>query len=119
MRPRLGVLLFLAAMTAAVAAITIRMHLLFAADSMPDQWAHQHASSRRWIRVSDLAYVVALATGGLSVFTSDKFSGDDLAVNTLAAILVGAAMLVLLGATIIEPATTRAAFGPPQSAGAD
>ena len=108
---RLGVLLFLVAMSAAIAAITIRMHLLFAADSMPAEWAHQHASSRRWVRVADFAFVAALATAGLLVFSPH---------NVMAAILVGAAMLVLLGATIIEPATTRAAFGPqPRSAAAD
>jgi hypothetical protein len=111
---RLGVLLFLVAMAAAIAAITIRMHLLFAADSMPAQWAHQHHSSRRWLRISDVAFVVALATAGLSVF-----SGPSLLEKSLAAILIGGAMLVLLGATIIEPATTRAAFGPPQNAAAD
>src|SRR4029453_10572229 len=39
---RLGILLFLVAMAAAIAAITIRMHLLFAADSMPAQGPHTH-----------------------------------------------------------------------------
>ena len=111
---RLGVLLFLLAMAAAIGAITIRMHLLFAARSMPAQWAHQHQTSRRWLRVSDIAFVMALATAGLCVF-----SGPSLLEKSLAAILIGGAMLVLLGATIIEPATTRAAFGPPQSAAAD
>ena len=106
----LGVLLFLFAMTAAVAAITLRMHLLFAARSMPAVWAHQHARSRLGLRLADFAFVVALATAGLAVFSDYRI---------LAAMLVGAAMLVLLGATIIEPATTRAAFGPPQSAAAD
>ena len=107
---RLGVLLFLVAMAAAVAAITIRMHLLFAARSMPAEWAHQHVSSRRGLRIADLVFVAALVIAGLSVFADYR---------VLAAILIGAAMLVLLGATIIEPATTRAAFGPPpQSAAA-
>jgi hypothetical protein len=105
------VLLFLVALSAAIAAITIRLHLLFAAGSMPAELARQHARSRLGLRLADLAFVAALGTTGLSVFTPH---------NVMAAILVGAAMLVLLGATIIEPATTRAAFGPPpKSAPAD
>jgi serine/threonine protein kinase len=108
---RYGVLLFLFAMAAAVAAITIRMHLMFAATSMPAEWAHQHTHSRRSLRVADIAFVAALAVAGLSIIPEH---------NVQAAILVGGAMLVLLVATIIEPATTRAAFGPsPQNAPVD
>jgi serine/threonine protein kinase len=98
---RLGVLLFLVALAAAVAAITLRMHLLFLATSLPHQWASQLVRSRVGLRVADLGFVAVLVTSGLVVFKDH---------NIKAAILVGAGVLALLGATIIEPMTTRAAL---------
>ena len=101
---RLGVVLFLAALAAAVAAVTIRMHLVFASASMPDQRAAQMARSRLGLRAADLGFVGALEAAGLAVLSQH---------NVWASILVGAGVLVLLSATIIEPATARAAFDEP------
>lgn len=98
---RAGVLLFLAALAPAVAAITLRLHLWFAASALPAEWAAQYARSRRWLRLADLSYVVVLEAAGLAVFGEHQ---------VLAAVLVGAGVLAWLSAAIIEPATTRAAF---------
>jgi hypothetical protein len=53
------------------------------------------------MRAADGLFVLVLLTAGLATQASDG----------VAALLVGAAVVVLLGFAIIEPATTRAAFG--------
>ena len=97
--------LFLLAMVAMVAATTIRLHLWFAADSMPGEWDHQHARNWKWLRAADLALVAALTVSGIAVLNLPGASANGV-------VLVILAVVALLSATIIEPATTRAAFGP-------
>jgi len=97
-----GLPLFLVAIVAAVAAITLRGHLVFAATSMPDEFAHQHRANARWVRTTDLLFVAAVAASGLAVL--QKASG-------LAVVLVILSVIALLVATVVEPATKRAAFG--------
>jgi hypothetical protein len=100
--PRIGRPIFLVAVVAIVGAITLRLHFWFAAASLPGEWARQHASSWVWLRVADILLVVSLAALGLSVLQTD---------NVVAAVtLVICAVITLVSATIIEPATTRAAF---------
>jgi len=98
-----GLPIFLTALVAAIAAITIRMHLWFAAASMPDEWAHQHARNWLWLRIADVGFVGAVAAAG--------FGAIWIGYTFLGVALVSASVLALLFATIIEPATTRAAFG--------
>jgi serine/threonine protein kinase len=96
-----GRLLFLTGLMAVIGAITLRLHLWFTMRSYPSEWARQHANATGWIRLADAAFVAALLAGGLAVVEAD---------GTLAAVLVGAGVGVLVSFTVIEPATTRAAF---------
>ncbi len=98
----IGLPVFLFAMVAMASATTIRMHLWFAAASMPEEWAHQHARNWKWLRTADLAFVAAAVAAGLLVLNRNPILG---------VVLVTLGVLALLSATIIEPATTRAAFG--------
>jgi len=99
---QIGRPIFLVAVVAIVGAITLRLHFWFAAASLPGEWARQHARNWVWLRVADILLVVALASLGLSVLQTD---------NVVAAVaLVICAVIALVSATIIEPATTRAAF---------
>ena len=100
--------LLLIAMVAVVAATTIRLHLWFAADSMPGEWDHQHARNWKWLRAADLMLVAALTVSGIAVLEGAPATGVFLVIT---------AMVALLSATIIEPATTRAAFGPQSRSG--
>jgi serine/threonine protein kinase len=96
-----GLPLFLVAVVAVVAATTLRMHLWFAASAMPDEWAHQRASSWIWLRAADLLLVASVVASGFAVLDDHP---------AIAVVLVTCGVIALLGAAVIEPATTRAAF---------
>jgi serine/threonine-protein kinase len=97
-----GTAIFLLALIAAIVTITLRLHLWFVTRSYPDQWASQRRSAIAWKRSADLLYVGAFAVSGLALLGSAR---------AMALVLVGAAVLILLGSVVIEPATERAAFG--------
>jgi hypothetical protein len=100
--PPWGSLFFVAGVAASIAASTIRLHLWFTAREYPAEWAGQRRSLSGWLRLADLVFVGILAITGLSAASS--------APGTMA-FLVASAVAVLLSAVMIEPATTRAAFG--------
>lgn len=97
-----GTLLFLAALTAVVVAVALRMHLLFAAKHYHMEWRAQHARSERWILAADMAFVLALLSEGLLVQSAEPRA---------AALLVASASAVAVSFVVIEPATTRVTFG--------
>jgi serine/threonine protein kinase len=97
-----GPALFLAALVAVIVAGTLRLHLWFIFRSAASEWRTQRERSARWIRVADVGFVAVLVTCAGFVL---ELHGD------VAILLVGVAVAVLLSATVIEPATTRAAFG--------
>jgi serine/threonine protein kinase len=96
-----GPVLFLAALVAVIVAGTLRLHLWFIFRSAASEWRAQRERSARWIRLADVGFVaVLIASAGFVL----ELHGD------IAILLVGVAVAVLLSATVIEPATTRAAF---------
>lgn len=94
--------LFLAGAMAVATAIVLRLHLLFTASTLPSEFARQRAHARLWLRVSDAAVVGVLATAGARLLPSRA---------TVGVVLIAAATVILLAATVIEPATSRAALG--------
>ncbi|MEO8070380.1 MAG: serine/threonine-protein kinase, partial [Acidobacteriota bacterium] len=99
-----GLWLFLAGVIAAVAAGGLRLHLWFAVRLNADGAADERAQSAPWIRLADLLFlgvVLALAALASSSFVE------------VAILLVAAAAAVLISFAVIEPATTKAAFGRP------
>ncbi len=102
---RTGLLLFLGGLVAAVAAAILRMHLWFAVRSYPAEWPNQRRRTTPWLKTADAAFVAVLFTAGIAAAQSTA--------TEVAAVLIAAAVVVLLSFTIIEPATTRAAFGDP------
>ncbi len=100
---RVGVPMFLVAAVAVVASTTLRMHLWFASAAMPHAWDDQHARTWKWLRAADVLLVLALIAIGIVVLQGNKYT---------ASALIIAGVLALVSATVIEPATTRAAFGP-------
>ena len=96
----LGLALFLGAVAAAGAAANIRLHLLFTSRVYPDQLAAQRRRSARARHGADGAFVVLLLAAAASM------AGDAL----WAALFVAAAISAAFSASVMEPATTRAAF---------
>ena len=99
---RSGRLIFIAGLVATVASSVLRLHLWFAASSLPDEWQVQREQSHSWLRSSEVGLVIVLAVAGFWVLESQP---------ALGAVLVSAAVAIFLSFTFIEPATTRAAFG--------
>ena len=98
---QMGQLIFLAGVVGGTAAAILRLHLWFTVRSYPAEWPRQRAYSGRWIRLAEILLVVALVAAGIGVRDTH---------DSAAAVFIGSAIAVLLAFTIIEPATTRAAF---------
>jgi len=100
---RLGLVLFLATLGAAVASMVLRLHLLFTASSIPGQWVRQYRQATPWLRLSDSIAVLGFLVAGGALIVSNTQEG-------LAAVLICAGVITGLSFAVIEPATTRAAF---------
>jgi serine/threonine protein kinase len=93
--------LFAIGLVSAIVTVTLRLHLWFTWRSYPTQWLPQRVRSRHWVRVADVGFVSALLAAGFSLLGT---------VRPLALVLIGAAVVLLLAVTVIEPTTERAAF---------
>ncbi len=93
---------FLFTLAAVIVAANLRFHLWFTSRFYPVELPWVRARSARWIRAADWVFAASLVVGG--VLASDGPSGLSV---LLVSFGVGAAVAFLL----IEPATTRAAFG--------
>ncbi|HXH23854.1 MAG TPA: serine/threonine-protein kinase [Vicinamibacterales bacterium] len=93
---------FIALLAAVVVAANLRLHLWFTSRFYPDQlkWARRRA--RRWIHAADWTFAAVLLAGGLA-------AGG--VASALPEILIGVGLGSAVAFLVIEPATTRAAFG--------
>jgi eukaryotic-like serine/threonine-protein kinase len=98
-----GRFLFIAGLVGAIVAVTLRLHLWFVVRSYPSERVTQQKQSHRWIVLADTLVTLTLAAMGVALLTSHA---------PMAALLIGASVGVWLSSTVIEPATTRAAFPP-------
>jgi predicted Ser/Thr protein kinase len=100
---RPGLVLFLAGLVAALVAIILRWHLWFTVREYPQEWPAQRRRSVPWLRAADALLALVLFVAGAAVsLTASVATG---------AALIAAAVALLLSFTVIEPATTRAAWG--------
>jgi hypothetical protein len=99
-----GTLLFVAGLIGVVVANALRWHSLFAVHLNRSAWREERARSAPWIRAGDVLFVGALAVVGVLALLVPKSWGI---------LLVAAAAAVLVSFAVIEPATTREAFGDP------
>ena len=97
-----GLALFVTSAAAAVALATLRFHLWFTSRFYPGELRLQRARVRPWILVAELLFV-CLLLGGAAVVAADH--------RAFAALLAGAGVALALASAVVEPATTRAAFG--------
>jgi hypothetical protein len=98
-----GLAVVLPGVIAVIVAGALRLHLWFASRLYPAEWPAQHAHAGAWIRAADVLFTLTLAGGGFLAMVSDAAA--------LGVLLLAAAAAVLVSFAIIEPATTRAAFG--------
>ncbi len=98
-----GLPLVLGGLTAGLSATILRLHLWFTVRSYPAEWRTQRQQSAPWLRLADGLFVAVLVLAGAALAAAGRTGA--------AAVLVAASVAVLLSFAIIEPATTRAAFG--------
>lgn len=96
-----GSRLFIAAVAIAAIGGNLRWHLSFTSRYYPDQLAAQRARLGKWVAASDIAYAALTIFAAAAIVTEHVFWGSYF-------LTIGIALL--LGLTVIEPATTRAAF---------
>ena len=97
-----GVLTFLATLAIVIVGGNVRLHLWFIARTYPEQLRAQLANIRHLVRVADVAFsLIMIATGLVIADTHTGWSALFVAFG------LGAALAFL----VIEPTTSRAAFG--------
>jgi serine/threonine protein kinase len=97
-----GSLYFFPGIVAVGVAANLRLHLWFTSRFYPSELSAQRQKVTRWIRWADWLFVVVLAVSAIRIHTVH---------GVYATILMGAAIGSLVGFTLIEPTTTKAAWG--------
>jgi eukaryotic-like serine/threonine-protein kinase len=97
-----GIVFMFLVLTCAAVAATVRLHLWFTMRFYPSELTIQRYRARSWTRASDLGFSVTLL-----------LAASAIAVNhpEIATLLVAVSVAASLSSFLIEPATTRAAFG--------
>jgi hypothetical protein len=103
-----GMALLLLALVAGVVSGAMRLHGWFGARQYRDAWSVRRARGRAAIVATDLIFAATLLLSGIRL----------LALDDRAATLLGAAAAsVAVSLLVVEPATSRAAFGDPTTPG--
>ena len=97
-----GNAVFVTVLAAAIVAVTLRLHLWFTSRFYPAELAWARGRAAGWMLVSDAILALALVIAGVLV-------GD--ARPALAVIEIAVAVGAATAFAVVEPATTRAAFG--------
>ncbi len=103
---RQGNAVFVTVLAAAIVAVTLRLHLWFTARFYPAELGWARARATGWLLASDALFAMGLVVAGALI--GDVQPG--LAVLEIAVGIAAASAFAL-----VEPATTRAAFRPPDS----
>ncbi|MEO8481164.1 MAG: serine/threonine-protein kinase [Acidobacteriota bacterium] len=103
-----GMALFLVALVAVVVSGALRLHGWFGARQYHDAWRTQRARGRVVVVTADLIFAATLLGAGVRTLGVD---------DRPASLLVAAAASVVVSLIVVEPATTRAAFGDAQETG--
>jgi len=100
-----GNAIFVTVLAAAIVAVTLRLHLWFTSRFYPAELEWARARGRGWTLASNVLFVIGLAAAGVRV-------GD--ARPVLAVIELSVALGAGAAFIVVEPATTKAAFGQPR-----
>jgi serine/threonine protein kinase len=96
-----GLIVFFAGVVAGFSATTLRLHLWFTSRVYPAEWAAQRNRTSGWIRLADSLFVALLGMAGLAILSDHQGTGS---------FFIAVAVATLIAFTVVEPATTRAAF---------
>jgi serine/threonine protein kinase len=97
-----GTLLFVGGLIGATAAGAVRLHSWFAADLDRARWQRERRRSAPWRVAGDALMTLVLGAEGIIALLTRE---------TWGILLVAASAAVLIAFAVVEPATTRAAFG--------
>jgi predicted Ser/Thr protein kinase len=97
-----GNAVFVAVLAAAIVSVTLRLHLWFTSRFYPAELGWTRSRATVWMLVSDAIFAIGLVVAGVLV-------GD--ARPVLAVIEIAVAVGAAAAFAVVEPATTRAAFG--------
>ena len=97
----LGTVLFVLALVAAVAAITMRLHLWFVSRAGSATISDERRYTAPRLRIADVVFAAGLLSNGLSIEGAN---------SPLATLLIAGAAAAAVAFLVIEPSTTRAAF---------
>jgi hypothetical protein len=97
-----GNAIFIAVLAAAIVAVTLRLHLWFTSRFYPAELEWARARAVAWMLASNTVFLMGLVVAGALV-------GD--ARPVLAVIEIAVAVGAGAAFTVVEPATTKAAFG--------
>ncbi len=100
--PWLGMFIFFASVASVAVFANIRLHLWFTSRFYPDQLAMQRRRVRRLQQSSEIVFIALLTVAALAILSSHAFWG---------ALLLGSAVALAVGRWVIEPVSSRAAFG--------
>ncbi len=100
--PPAGRLVLFAALACAALATTLRLHLAFTARVYPGELTAMRARALPWTRASDLGLALAMLTAAFLLVEAHA---------AWAILLLALAIVAVIASVVIEPATTRAAFG--------
>jgi len=103
--PGIGRGVFFGALAAAVVEVALRLHLSFVARFQRDALARQRSRLRPALLLANAVLLLTMLGGVAAAFPTQP---------GLAELLFVLAVALLVSAVVIEPATTRAAFGPQQ-----
>lgn len=103
-----GMTLLLLALVAVVVSGALRLHGWFGARQYHEAWRAHRARGRAAIVVADLIFAATLLVSGIRMLALD---------DRAASLLVAAAASVVVSLLVVEPATSRAAFGNPTTPG--
>jgi serine/threonine protein kinase len=97
-----GILFMFLVLTCAAVAATVRLHLWFTGRFYPSELTIQRNRARSWTRASDLGFSATLLLAAFAIAVSHP---------EIATLLIAVSVAGSLSSFLIEPATTRAAFG--------
>jgi predicted Ser/Thr protein kinase len=100
-----GNAIFIVVLAAAIVAVTLRLHLWFTSRFYPAELEWARARAMAWMLASNTVFLMGLVVAGALV-------GD--ARPVLAVIEIAVAVGAGAAFTVVEPATTKAAFGQPR-----
>jgi hypothetical protein len=100
--PRWGLWFFFAVLASVIVAANLRLHLWFSSRVYPAQLAEQRVGLGHWITAAEVIFSLLMLAGGVAIAPAH---------NGWGALFIGFGIGSALSLLVIEPATTRAAFG--------